>query len=66
MKYFSALMATVVGNEEERAAAIEYLKEVDPEIWDQEEWKARTRVGAPNALRQVTTHPEICEIYHKK
>ena len=37
MKYFSALMATVVGNEEQRAAAIEYLKEVDPEIWDQEE-----------------------------
>jgi len=37
MKYFSALMATVLGDEEERAAAIEYLKEVDPEIWDQEE-----------------------------
>ena len=37
LKYFNALMATVLGNEEERAAAIEYLKEVDPEIWDQEE-----------------------------
>jgi hypothetical protein len=37
LKYFNALMATVVGNEEQRAAAIEYLKEVDPEIWDQEE-----------------------------
>jgi hypothetical protein len=37
MKYFSALMATVLGNEEQREAAIEYLKEVDPEIWDQEE-----------------------------
>jgi hypothetical protein len=37
MKYFSALMATVLGNEDERAAALEYLKEVDPEIWDQEE-----------------------------
>ena len=37
MKYFSALIATVLGDEEERAAAIEYLKEVDPEIWDQEE-----------------------------
>lgn len=37
MKYFSALMATVIGNDEEREAAIQYLKEVDPEIWDQEE-----------------------------
>ena len=37
MKYFSALMATVMGSDEQRAAALEYLKEVDPEIWDQEE-----------------------------
>jgi hypothetical protein len=37
LKYFNALMATVLGNEEEREAAIQYLKEVDPEIWDQEE-----------------------------
>jgi hypothetical protein len=36
MKYFGALMATVLGNEEEREAAIQYLKEVDPEIWDEE------------------------------
>jgi hypothetical protein len=37
MKYFGALMATVLGNEEEREAAIQYLKEVDPEIWNEEE-----------------------------
>lgn len=37
MKYFNALMATVLGDEDQRAAALEYLKEVDPEIWDQEE-----------------------------
>lgn len=37
MKYFNALMATVLGDEEEREAAKKYLKEVDPEIWDQEE-----------------------------
>lgn len=37
MKYFNALMATVIGSEEQRAQALEYLKEVDPEIWDQEE-----------------------------
>ena len=37
MKYFNALMATVIGSDEEREAAIQYLKEVDPETWDQEE-----------------------------
>jgi hypothetical protein len=37
MKYFNALLATVMGNEEEREDAIKYLKEVDPEIWDTEE-----------------------------
>ena len=37
LKYFNALMATVLGSDEERKAAIQYLKEVDPEIWDQEE-----------------------------
>ena len=37
MKYFNALIATVMGSDEQRAAALEYLKEVDPEIWDQEE-----------------------------
>jgi hypothetical protein len=37
MKYFNALMATVFGSEEERKAAIKYLKEVDPDTWDEEE-----------------------------
>ncbi len=37
MKIYNALMATVMGTEEEREAAIQYLKTVDPEIWDQEE-----------------------------
>ena len=37
MKYYNALMATVLGNEDESNAAIEYLKEVDPEVWNGEE-----------------------------
>ncbi len=37
MRYYSALMSTVMGDAEERAAAIKYLKEVDPEIWGEEE-----------------------------
>jgi hypothetical protein len=37
MKYYNALMATVLGDEDERKAAIEYLKEVDPEVWNGEE-----------------------------
>ena len=36
MMYFGALLATVMGDEDQRQAAIEYLKEVDPEIWDEE------------------------------
>ena len=36
MKYYNALMALYLGNEEERESAIQYLKEVDPEIWDEE------------------------------
>jgi hypothetical protein len=37
MKIYNALMATVLGDQDQRAAALEYLKEVDPEIWDEEE-----------------------------
>jgi hypothetical protein len=33
LKYFNALINSVVGNDEERKAAKEYLAEVDPEIW---------------------------------
>jgi hypothetical protein len=33
LKYFNALMNSVVGNDEERKAAKEYLAEVDPEVW---------------------------------
>jgi len=37
LKYFNALMVTVLGDEDQRKAAKEYLKEVDPEIWDEDE-----------------------------
>ena len=33
LKYFNALINSVVGNDEQRKAAKEYLAEVDPEIW---------------------------------
>ena len=36
LKYFNALMSTVLGNDEERKAAKEYLAEVDPEIWGED------------------------------
>ena len=35
LKYFNALINFVVGNDEERKAAKEYLAEVDPEIWSE-------------------------------
>ena len=37
MKYFSALLATIAGSDEEREAALEYLKKEDPEIWGDSE-----------------------------
>ena len=35
LKYFNALINSVIGNDEERKAAKEYLAEVDPEIWSE-------------------------------
>ena len=36
LNYFNALMNSVVGNDDQKKAAKEYLAEVDPDIWDQE------------------------------
>lgn len=33
LKYFSALMATVLGTDEEAEEAKKYLAEVDPDTW---------------------------------
>ena len=33
--YFNALMSTVLGSEEESKLAKEYLREVDPDIWNE-------------------------------
>jgi len=33
LKYFNALMATVLGSDEQKDEAKKYLAEVDPEIW---------------------------------
>lgn len=37
LKYFNALIATVLGTEEQAAESKKYLAEVDPEIWKEEE-----------------------------
>ena len=66
--YFNALMATISGNNQEQKLAKEYLKDVDPDIWNDQldkRRKARICMGAKFALRQVTTHPENCGVYHK-
>ena len=52
LKYFNALINSVVGNDEERKAAKEYLAEVDPEIWSEElQAQARKRSGSGVSLR---------------
>jgi len=37
LKYFNALINSVVGDYDQKKAAIEYLAEIDPDIWRQEE-----------------------------
>jgi hypothetical protein len=37
MEFYNALIATVMGTDDQKEAAIKYLKEVDPDIWGQEE-----------------------------
>jgi|SanBayMetagenome_1026888.scaffolds.fasta_scaffold09225_6 hypothetical protein len=33
--YFNALMATVLGSDQERIQAKKYLAEVDPDVWEE-------------------------------
>lgn len=67
LAHLNALLATVVGTEEQRRQALEYLKENDP-TWSEQLDKQRklplALVGAKLALRQVTTHPGNCEVSH--
>ena len=50
LKYFNALMATVLGNDQEAAEAKKYLAEVDPEIWEEQK-RARNTAGFSTGLR---------------
>ena len=51
MEYFNALLATVMGDEDQREAALKYLKEVDPEIWSEQlQAQARKRAGSGVSL----------------
>ena len=52
LKYFNALINSVVGNDEEKKAAKEYLAELDPEIWgEQPQPWARNTTGLSTGLR---------------
>jgi hypothetical protein len=33
LKYFNALIDSIIGDDEQKKAAKEYLAEVDPDIW---------------------------------
>jgi len=37
LKFYNSLMLLITGDESEKKAAKEYLAEVDPDIWGQEE-----------------------------
>ena len=48
LKHFNALINSVVGNDEERKAAKEYLEELDPVIWKEQ---ARSTAESGVSLR---------------
>ena len=49
LKYFNALMATVIGTDQEAAEAKKYLAEVDPEIWGEDSEQG----------------PQYCGVFHR-
>ena len=52
LKYFNALINSVVGSDDQKKAAKEYLAEVDPEIWSEQlQAQARKRAGSGVSLR---------------
>ncbi len=53
LKYFNALMNSVIGNDQERKAAKEYLAEVDPEIWSESKEQGPHMCGLGRVVKNV-------------
>ncbi len=64
LKYFNALMSTVLGNDEERKAAKEYLATVDPEIWGEDSEQGPQDCGVFHRLTAQLWITLKCEKNH--
>ncbi len=53
LKYFNALMATVLGSDQEKAEAKKYLAEVDPEIWSESKEQGPHMCGLGRVVKNV-------------
>ena len=53
LKYFNALMATVLGSDQEKAEAKKYLSEVDPEIWSESKEQGPHMCGLGRVVKNV-------------
>ena len=68
IKYLNELINSVVGDENQKKSAKEYLAEVDPDIWsDQLDkfLKARNVAGLSTDLRELSTTPENVRLITK-
>ena len=60
--YFNALMATVMGSDQQRIEAKKYLAEVDPDVWDEQlkiQLLARYVSGLSTGLRAPVENSQI-------
>ena len=53
LKYFNALMATVLGSDEQKNEAKKYLAEVDPEIWGEDSEQGPQESGVGRVVKNV-------------
>ena len=58
LNYFNALMNSVVGNDDQKKAAKEYLAQVDPDIWDKESQGPAVLRGRACRYGCDENHPE--------
>ena len=62
--YFNALMNTVIGSDEQRVQAKKFLKEVDPEIWDEQlkfQLPPPMLAAYPQAYGLIVDNPGFCD-----
>ena len=66
--YFNALMNTVLGSDQQRDEAKKFLKEIDPDIWDEQlkfQLSPAMLAAYPQAYGLIVDNPGFCDHSHK-